>query len=129
MSANDNSHLDLGHFRRHASSIRGRARRSNTPFDIDAEYLREIWTGICPVFGTELRLPGFGDIAGRPKQTCSLDRLQPHLGYTKGNVVWISHFANAIKTNATTSEVMDVALWMQSMNIPELKDYDDDEQR
>ncbi len=126
MSADDNSCLDLGPFRHHTTTIRGRAKKNNIPFDIDAEYLRDLWTGVCPVFGTEMRLPGFGD-ANRPKQTCSLDRLQPHLGYTKGNVAWISYYANAIKRNATTSEVMDVALWMQSMNIPEIKDNDDEQ--
>ena len=129
MSADDNSCLDLGLFRQHTTKIRGRAKKNNIPFDIDAEYLRDLWTGVCPVFGTEMRPPGFGDQSGRPKHTCSLDRLQPHLGYIKGNVVWISYYANSIKRNATTSEVMDVALWMQSMNIPENKDNDDDEQR
>ena len=126
MSADDNPCLDLGPFRYHAGQIRGRAKKNNIPFDLDAEYLRSIWTGVCPCFGTELRLPGFGDVASHPKQSCSLDRLQPALGYTKGNVAWISYFANAIKRNATTSEVMDVALWMQSMNIPDNKEYIDE---
>ena len=42
----------------------------------------------------------------------SLDRIIPSKGYKKGNVVWISTRANAIKQDATPEEVMKVAKWL-----------------
>ena len=109
---------DIKHFRTHVSSIRGRAKKNGIPFDLDAEYLQSIWTGICPVFGTTLKAPGYGSV--HDALTCaSLDKNIPSIGYTRGNVSWISYRANILKRDATTSELMEVVKWMQSLNLPD----------
>lgn len=40
----------------------------------------------------------------------SLDRINPKLGYIKGNVIVISHKANRIKSNANASELFAIAM-------------------
>ena len=42
----------------------------------------------------------------------SLDRIIPELGYIKGNVVFISNWANIIKQDATEKELYAVADWL-----------------
>jgi len=54
----------------------------------------------------------------RDRTSPSLDRLKPHLGYTKGNVAVISDYANRIKQDATPEEVMAVARWMETIKDP-----------
>ena len=108
---------DIRLFRQHLNSVRGRAKKSNIPFDLDAEYLQSIWTGVCPAFGTDLRPPTYGSHHD-PYITASLDKNVPSLGYVKGNVTWVSKKANTIKNDATPEELMEVALWVKSLNLP-----------
>lgn len=42
-----------------------------------------------------------------------LDRIIPGLGYTKGNVIWVSRLANQIKSNATPGEILAVGRYAQ----------------
>ena len=87
-------------------SARQRAKKQNVPFAIDPSDIVIPLT--CPVLGIPLkRNPG---IAG--PDSPSLDKIEPSLGYVKGNIVVISSRANLIKTNATPSEVMKVAIWL-----------------
>lgn len=53
--------------------------------------------------------------ARAPNQAAHLDRLDPKLGYTEGNVAWISARANRIKYDATTTELRQIADWMESV--------------
>lgn len=79
-------------------------------FDLDIEYLTNIWTSFCPIFGTPMKL----GVGGRgDKNTSHLDRINPNLGYIKGNVAWISGRANRIKYNATIKELRLIADWME----------------
>lgn len=59
----------------------------------------------CPVLGLPLSR-GEGIRTGNSP---SLDRLKPHLGYVKGNVMVISWRANRIKCDATFEELAAVA--------------------
>ena len=95
-------------------AAKNRAKKSGVPFDIDEEYLEDIWTGHCPVFQTKLRLPGKGtkqQVNG--KHGPSLDRIRPDRGYVRGNVIWISQAANLIKSNATSSDILTVGRWLE----------------
>ncbi len=62
---------------------------------------------ICPCLGVPLT-HGSTDWRFRP----SIDRLDNNLDYTPGNVWVISAWANAIKSNATGSQILRVADWM-----------------
>lgn len=81
-------------------------------FDLDEDFLSEIWTGVCPIFGIAIT---FGGVEGQSGSHNSphLDRLEPSLGYTKGNVAWISGRANRIKYDATIQELRQIADWME----------------
>ena len=56
---------------------------------------------VCPVFGTKL---DWG-MNGLTNNSPSLDRINPKLGYIKGNVTMMSHLANIMKSNATPEQL------------------------
>lgn len=75
-------------------SARNRAKKKKLPFNIDVDYLMEIYPkdGKCPVFGIDM------EFGGVQNTSPSLDRIHPALGYVKGNVMWISGYANTLKS-------------------------------
>jgi hypothetical protein len=60
----------------------------------------------CPILGINLKYP---DAKCVDAATPTLDRIDPRLGYVKGNIIIISHLANAIKSNATPEQIQKVA--------------------
>lgn len=97
------------------SKAKNRAKEKGLPFDIDVTYLASIWTGICPVLGIPIEI-GKGERKSN-YDSASLDKINPLLGYTKGNVIWMSMRANLIKQNATSDEVQKVATWMKGKGL------------
>ena len=71
--------------------------------DIDPKYIEEIWPkdNMCPLLNRELV---FGT-RKHHEMSPTIDRKSPELGYTKGNVVIVSHLANRIMSNATIEDV------------------------
>lgn len=65
----------------------------------------------CPVLGLPLYRNSGG--AAQGPNSPSLDRVNPALGYVRGNVKVISSKANAIKSNATPEELLRVAAYYQ----------------
>jgi len=108
-------------FYRTMTHARHRAAQYGLEFDLTEAYLEAIWTGYCPVFGIKFNLPG---ATSKMPQTPTLDRVIPHKGYTQGNVVWISDFANRIKMEATSEEIQAVATWLQQTE-EEIKRHED----
>lgn len=99
-----------GHVMRYLTKAKERNKIKKLPFDIDLEYLLSIATDTCPVFGTDFV---WGRYQGaRTKFSPSLDRVIPGLGYVKGNVVFISTWANIIKQDAEEKEIYAVADWL-----------------
>jgi len=94
-------------------SAKIRSRNKKLEFDLDYDYLVSIATENCPVFKVPLLYVGTTKGSGNAeKNTASLDRVIPELGYIKENVVFISHWANTIKNNATEKELYLVADWL-----------------
>lgn len=94
-------------------SAKTRAKNKNVPIDLDFEYIKSIATDMCPIFNVPLIYFGTTKGSGNTqKNTASLDRIIPELGYVKDNVVFISHWANTIKSNATEKELYAVADWL-----------------
>ena len=89
-------------------STKRRSRMHSIPFDLTAEYLSSIWTARCPALGVDLVR---GD-RNNP-HNASLDRIKPELGYTQGNVVWVSSLANRIKQEADSATIRKVADWLE----------------
>lgn len=107
-------------FHTRLESIKFRCKRENIPFNISIEYLKKIWNGICPVFGTELT---FDDRAA--ETFAELDRRNPLLGYIEGNVQWISRRANRIKNDASLEEIEKIFIWLKEWKIEEYNLNDD----
>jgi len=85
-----------------------RATIKGLPFNLELSDI--ILPEVCPVFGKPF-------IYGDHMWTYSLDRIQPELGYVKGNVVIISNKANMMKNTATTDDVRMLYEWMLSLEI------------
>ena len=104
---------DVSHpafFTRRLSAIKSNAKCRSLDFDLDAEYLKEIWPedGKCAALGFSLRIDSID-------RSPSLDRIDNTKGYTKGNVHWVSLKANRIMSDGTPEEVMKVALFFQQI--------------
>lgn len=85
-------------------------KKKGLEYNLDPEYLRGIWTGKCPVFDTEITIGNSGYGSHRSGH---LDRIDPNLGYTKGNVRYISGRANRIKYDATIDELQKIIEYMK----------------
>ena len=101
-----------GHLMQTLGRTRSRARDNKIPFNINIEHLESIATDSCPILGTDFDwgLDGKGNGKARP----SLDKIIPELGYVKGNVAFISTWANTIKNDATEKELYAIADWLHA---------------
>lgn len=86
-----------------------RAKRRGIPFDLDEKDV-EI-PPLCPVLGIPL-YRNIGERAQGPNSP-TVDRINPSLGYVRGNVQIISSRANQIKSDASPEELLRVATFMQ----------------
>jgi len=90
------------------NSARGRARAKGLPFDLTSDDLE--LPVRCPVLNIPIQ-PGGQTTPNSP----SIDRINPNLGYVKGNVIIISHLANRIKAEATPPQIRAVADWVDAI--------------
>lgn len=103
-----------GHLAKYLAQTRKRSKCKNIPFDLTLDYLESIATQNCPVFEIEFKWGAGNKLCGNSP---SLDRLKPELGYVKGNVVFISYLANAMKQNADSKQVEKLLTWMKQKNL------------
>lgn len=86
-------------------NARVRARLAGVPFTIVVSDI--VIPTHCPILGTalaqKLGVRGGGDTSP------SLDKIEPGRGYVPGNVIVISNRANRLKSDATISELRDIA--------------------
>ncbi len=82
-----------------------------------AAYCRSIAPKFCPVFGFELVHGGLGFRDNSP----SIDRIDPKLGYIRGNIQIISNLANAMKRNATPEQLIQFCEWGLATSMFKLK--------
>ena len=90
---------------RHA---RNRANQLGIRFDLKSDYLLSIFPQnyVCPVLHIKM------EWNGNNRNSPSLDRLIPDLGYIKENVNWISNRANIMKYNRTPEMLRRIADWI-----------------
>ena len=91
------------------ASARNRARKKSIPFDITVEDI--LIPTHCPILGIQLTR-NLGTHGGTIS-SASLDKINPELGYVKGNVQVISALANNMKSNADVEQLKNFAKWVQ----------------
>lgn len=89
-------------------SAKSRAKLKGLAFDI--EIADVIIPEYCPILGLKLERLGSGNAP-------SIDRINPELGYVKGNIWVISNKANMMKSNATKQELLAFAHWVSACEI------------
>lgn len=89
--------------------VKQRAHRMGIAFDIRPEDI-QVPTH-CPVLGIALSQPG----GGLKEESPTVDRIDPNLGYVRGNVGVLSSRANRLKNDGTAQEHELIAAWMRRM--------------
>jgi hypothetical protein len=91
------------------NALRGKAKARGLPFDLTADYLFSLIPVdfICPVLGIPLV---FGADGAFNPNSASVDRLNPRLGYVRGNVRVISNRANILKRDVTDAEELQMVV-------------------
>ena len=86
-----------------------RARDKNLPFNLTSDYLESIFPKncICPILGYKMKVSNI--TLGKLSPT--LDRVNPRLGYIKGNVEFVSNIANCMMTSATGRDIKRFVKW------------------
>lgn len=87
------------------ATARFRAKTKGIPFDIDLSDI--VVPENCPILGVKI-----SDDRGDP-YCPSLDRIEPKLGYVKGNVQVTSRRGNVLKSNMTKGECQMLLNWFQ----------------
>lgn len=83
-----------------------RALKRGVSFNLAIEDLPPI-PDICPVLGVPF---ASGERRVAP-ESLTLDRIDSALGYVRGNVMWLSHRANAMKQDACLEQLQQFARW------------------
>lgn len=97
-------------------NIQERSRRRGYESDLDLPDLPEL-TDFCPVLGIRYK-KGRGTLKNKDASP-SIDRKNPNLPYLKkyaGNLVFISHRANRIKSDATLGELKKIIDYVGSLD-------------
>jgi hypothetical protein len=87
--------------------LKDRAKAKEVEFALTAQTVPPI-SDDCPCCG-QMMIRATGN-PGR--NSPSLDRIIPHVGYVPGNVQWICYRCNAIKSDATPEELMRIAVFV-----------------
>lgn len=101
------------------TKMKASCKQRNIPYNLDEEYLEQIWTEYCPISGIKLEWPTSSENRSS-ENVAELDRFIPELGYIKGNVSWVSRRMNNLKSNASVDELEKILNWMKSWKPPEL---------
>ncbi len=109
---NPKKEIDIQEFFKVKNLIRNAYRRAvikNIPFDISIFYLYELYDFSipthCAVF-KDTKLDYYNKLGKAVRNSPSLDRISPKLGYVKGNVRIISHSANTYSSDMSVEDCL-----------------------
>lgn len=106
--------------RRLLSRIEGGHRRGqdflSLEHDVTTDYLVSIFPKNmrCPVMGIKMEWGG-GKTSKGTDNSPSLDRINPKLGYLKGNVMWLCNKVNRMKSDQTLETVIKLGEWAERL--------------
>lgn len=107
------------------NSVKSNSKKAGIPFNLTQEYIKSIWPkdNKCPITGMQFYITGR---EGRRnyRDSASLDRIRPHLGYVIGNVAIISMRANHMKNDVTDPALFrKMADWLEEQLEQKGDDY------
>jgi len=83
------------------------------PFELEFQDI--FWPTHCPILG--MQLDYYGESGFRLENSPSFDKINPKLGYVKGNVQIVSWRANRIKNDGTAEEHRRIAEYLDKHDI------------
>lgn len=92
------------------SLTKGRAKEYGLAFDLTVEDL--VIPNVCPILNIPIYFAESGTYEGKNPNSPSVDRIDPSLGYIKGNIQIISWRANHLKNNATLEELQAIVNYL-----------------
>lgn len=105
------------------AQLRYRSKVLGVDFDIDGEHLIAQWykqAGLCYYTQAPLELSTQVTIQHCPaREFPSVDRLIPHLGYVRDNIVWTSWVINRMKNDLTYDEFVNFCQMVIQCHTPE----------
>ena len=99
-------------FKYSLNKARSRSKSKSETTDLTLEYLKEIWEtqkGLCSYTNIKMEMPRSSqdeDIKKSPTKL-SLDRIDPSIGYIKGNVEFVCYCVNVMKNDFTKDQMVD----------------------
>lgn len=93
------------------SNAKSRSMKNGIPFNITKQYVYDLCGDKCPILGITFDFVGSGRMR---RESPSLDKIHPELGYVEGNIAIISMKANGIKQDATWQDIQKVADWLKT---------------
>jgi len=87
-----------------------RSKKKKTKVTLTKEDIQKMAVQHCPILGIKLII-GSQDWFNSP----SLDRIDNSKGYTKDNVIMVSHMANSIKNQATPDQILKVGKFYKKL--------------
>ena len=94
----------------HLNAIRHRCLKNGVPFNLELEDLSV--PEVCPILGTKIK-SSFGGGGAPDGDSPSVDRINPDLGYVKGNVMVVSQRANWIKRDLKIEHVLALLSYLE----------------
>jgi len=90
-------------------SSKRRAKIKNLSFNLTSNYLESIFpkNSICPILGYKMKVANIN----LGKLSPTLDRINPKLGYVKGNVEFVTNIANLMMTSANGKDIKRFVKW------------------
>jgi len=102
-----NQYSKKGEFAEILKRCRTRAKKAGKPFDIDDDYLIEIWekqNGLCSYTKIPMIKPKWN--SKKQPNLASLDRIDSSNGYVKGNVQFVCYSINIAKNDFTEEQFL-----------------------
>jgi hypothetical protein len=105
---------EYSEFREHLRRISSRCKQKKIYYSLTLQDLKDAWesqAGICPYTNIKLKNPSWNrkrDSLEIPKhERASIDRINPEIGYVRGNIQFVSMLINFAKWNLTDQEMHD----------------------
>jgi hypothetical protein len=104
-----NSEKEVNYLKNYLSSIKKRAIKKNIEFDLEEDYLNQLFkiqSGLCGITNVPIKIPT--RIETKIYETASLDRIDSSSGYIKGNVMWVVLGINYMKNRHSNEDLKEL---------------------